>query len=178
MARSILVWVSSSLGWAQSPSKPLLYRFAEGQAILCRSGYMGDEASLCSGRRGSTSTGQARRCGALLGRPPNDEDATDDDRGITGRETRRASSTKQGCKNAGMIVGAKLDGLATRHGREWMWHMRNLALWAAVDADVGLSWSPRRPPSCAYKTLDDPLLSWSISFSSPSFCITLHFCVI
>jgi hypothetical protein len=76
---------------------------------------MGDEASLCSGRRGSTSTGQARRCGALLGRPPNDEDATDDDRGITGRETRRASSTKQGCKNAGMIFGAKLDRLAIRN---------------------------------------------------------------
>jgi hypothetical protein len=28
---------------------------------------------------------------------------------------RRASSTKQGRKNAGMIFGAKLDGLATRN---------------------------------------------------------------
>src|SRR5271156_2455987 len=83
MARSILVRVSSPLGWAQSPGKPLLYR----------SGYMGDEASLYSGRRRSTSTGQARRCGALLGshgrgslqeRPPNGEDATDDDRRTTG----------------------------------------------------------------------------------------------
>src|SRR2546421_3942540 len=46
MARSSLVRVLSSLGWAQSPGKPLLYRFAEGQAILYRSGYMGDEASL------------------------------------------------------------------------------------------------------------------------------------
>src|SRR2546423_3152168 len=124
MARSILVRVSSSLGWAQSPGKPLLYQFAEGQAILYRSGYMGDEASLYSGRRRSTSTGQARRCGALLGshgrgylqgRPPNGEDATDDERRTTGRETRQASSTKQGRKNAGMIFGAKLDGLATRN---------------------------------------------------------------
>ena len=74
--------------------------------------------------RRSNSTGQARRCRALLGshgrdslqgRPPNGEDATDDDRRTTGRETRRASSTKQGRKNAGMIFGAKLDGLATRN---------------------------------------------------------------
>src|SRR2546423_3575403 len=107
MARSILVRMSSSLGWAQSPDKPLLYQFAERQAILYRSGYMGDEASLYSGRRCSTSTGQSRRCGALLGshgrgslqgRPPNGDDATDDERRTTGRGTRRASSTKQGRK--------------------------------------------------------------------------------
>ena len=112
MARSILVRVSSPLGWAQSPGKPLLYR----------SIYMRDEASLHSGRRRSTSTGRARRCGALLGhgrgslqgRPPNGEDVTDNER-RTGCETRRASSTKQGRKNAGMTFGAKLDELATRN---------------------------------------------------------------
>jgi hypothetical protein len=105
MARSILARVSSSLGWARSPGKPLLYQFAEGQTILYRSGYMGDETSLYSGRRRSTSTGQARRCGALLGshgrgylqgRPPNGEDAADGERRATGRETRQASSTRQG----------------------------------------------------------------------------------
>ena len=97
MARSILVRVSSPLGWAQSPGKPLLYQ----------SGCMRDEASLYSGRRRSTSIGRARRCGTLLGshgrgslqgRPPNGDDATDDERRTTGHGTRRASSTKQGRK--------------------------------------------------------------------------------
>jgi hypothetical protein len=103
---------------------------------------MGDEASLYSGRRRSTSTSQARRCGALLGshgrcslqgRPPNDEDATDDDRRITGRETRRISSTKQRCNNAGMISGAKLDGLATRNtaGSTSNFYLR----WQACSSD-------------------------------------------
>jgi len=43
------------------------------------------------------------------------EDATDDDRRTTGRETRRVSSTKRGRKNAGMIFGAKLDRPTTRN---------------------------------------------------------------
>jgi len=60
---------------------------------------MGDEASLYSDRRRSTSMSSA----ALW----------EDDRRMTGCETRRVSSTKQGRKNAGMIFGAKLDGLAT-----------------------------------------------------------------
>jgi hypothetical protein len=114
MARSILVRVSSPLDWTQSPGKPLLYR----------SGYIKDEASLYSGRRRSTSTSQAQRCGALLSshergclqrRLPNDEDAKDDERRTTDRETRRVSSTKQEYKNAEIIFGAKLDGLATRN---------------------------------------------------------------
>ena len=95
MAGSILMRVSSSLGGAQSPGKPLLYRFAEGEAISI--------LTRLHGRRSFTlqrqTAVQLHRSSAALrsvGRRSRERVSRGE---ASNGETRRASSTEQRSKD-------------------------------------------------------------------------------